>query len=469
MADLLDLPIHDAVRHVTPAEYVRACETAIGAHDPALNAFIGVAPLHSEVVTHARFPIAVKDNIATAGHSTSCGSRLLANFVSPVDATVVGRLRGAGAVVVGKTNLDEFAMGSSTEFSAFGPTRNPWNLSHVPGGSSGGSAAAVAARMVPAALGSDTGGSVRQPAAFCGVVGLKPTYGRVSRSGLVAFASSLDQIGIIAKTVREAAELLGVIAGHDPADATSSHAPVDDFATVTLSSNVRDLRFGVVADALEHLDSDVRRNFDEALAVLRAAGAPVREVRIASLPSAVAAYYVIANAEASSNLARFDGIRFGQRAARLGNMEELIASSRTAGFGREVKRRIMLGTFALSAGYYDAYYGRAQRARADLCAEVRAALGECEILLTPTTPTSAFKLAAKVNDPVAMYLSDIFTVPANLAGLPAIAIPAGFDRAGLPLSLQMIAAPFAEQQLLRAASAFERETMYWKRRPPKPL
>ena len=438
---------------------VGAALRAIAELNPRLNAVLRVnenAP--------AGTPIAIKDNIVTTDMPTTCGSRILPDFVSPFDATAVARLRGAGWSVVAKANLDEFAMGSSTEHSAFGVTRNPWNLDCVAGGSSGGSAAAVAARMVPAALGSETGGSVRQPAALCGVVGLKPTYGRVSRNGLVAFASGLDQIGIVTKTVRECAELLGVIAGRDPLDSTSSAEPVDDYAA-GVDAGVRGLRFGVVREAVEKLEGEVRANFDAALDVLRAGGAAVEEASVPTIGYAIAVYYIVANAEASANLSRFDGVRYGHR-ARAATLKELYFRSRGEGFGDEVKRRIMLGTFALSAGYYDSYYGRAQAVRERMRGDFAEAFRRFDYLVTPTTPETAFRIGAKTDDPLSMYLSDIFTAPANLVGIPAIAVPSGFSRERLPLSLQIMAPHFGERALFRAAGFFERETGYWREAPP---
>ncbi|HYO78141.1 MAG TPA: Asp-tRNA(Asn)/Glu-tRNA(Gln) amidotransferase subunit GatA, partial [Thermoanaerobaculia bacterium] len=383
---------------------------------------------------------------------------------SPFDATAVARLRTRGASLIGKTNLDEFAMGSSNEHSAFGPARNPWDPSRVPGGSSGGSAAAVAARMVPVALGSETGGSVRQPAALCGVVGLKPTYGRISRSGLVAFASSLDQIGICTKTVRDCAEVLGIIAGHDPLDSTSSTVPLDDY-TIDLGAGVKGLRFGIVQEALSQLEGEVRANFDAAVDVLRRGGATIEEISVPTIGYAIAIYYIVANAEASANLSRFDGIRYGHRSESARTLEQVYSASRGEGFGAEVKRRIMLGTFALSSGYYDAYYGQAQRVRAKLRHEMTDALRRVDFLITPTTPEAAFPIGAKSDDPLSMYLSDIFTAPANLVGIPAIAIPSGFSREGLPLSLQLMAPHFEERALFRAAAFFEDETGYWRQKP----
>ncbi|HEY8183868.1 MAG TPA: Asp-tRNA(Asn)/Glu-tRNA(Gln) amidotransferase subunit GatA [Thermoanaerobaculia bacterium] len=438
---------------------VSECLAAIERLNPKINAFLRVNAAADGV------PIAVKDNIVTTDMPTTCGSKILGTFVSPYDATVIERLRKAGRSIIGKTNLDEFAMGSSTEHSAFGVTRNPWDTSRVAGGSSGGSAAAVAARMVPAALGSETGGSVRQPAAFCGVVGLKPTYGRVSRSGLVAFASSLDQIGVVTKTARECAEVLGIIAGRDPLDSTSSAEPVDDYAA-DVESGVKGMRFGVVREAVEKLEGDVRQNFDDALRVLQGAGAVIEDASVPAIGYAIAVYYIVANAEASANLARFDGVRYGHRSKRARTVHEMYFASRGEGFGAEVKRRIMLGTFALSSGYYDAYYGRAQSVRARLRNDFASAFQKFDFLLTPTTPEAAFKIGAKADDPLSMYLSDIFTAPANLVGIPAIAVPSGFSREGLPLSLQIMAPHFRERALFRAAGAFERETNYWRKAPP---
>ena len=462
MSDPLSLPFTEARRQVSAREFVDASLRAIGQHNAKLNAFIHVAGEGAGAPLSV--PIAIKDNIVTRDMPTTCGSQILAKFVSPFEATAVSRLRAAGWSIVGKTNLDEFAMGSSTEHSAFGPVRNPWNTARVAGGSSGGSAAAVAARMVPAALGSETGGSVRQPAAFCGVVGLKPTYGRVSRSGLVAFASGLDQIGIITKTVRECAELLGVIGGHDPLDSTSSAQAVDDYGA-DVDRGVRGLRFGVVSEAVEKLEGEVRTNFDAALEILRRGGAVVEPASVPTIGHAIAIYYIVANAEASANLARFDGVRYGHRSARGKTLRDLYFDSRGEGFGAEVKRRIMLGTFALTSGYYEAYYGRAQAVRARLRADFDAAFQRFDFLLTPTTPEVAFPIGAKTDDPLSMYLSDIFTAPANLVGIPALAVPSGFSREGLPLSLQIMAPHFAERALFRAAAFFEKETNYWRRAP----
>ncbi|HEY0593683.1 MAG TPA: Asp-tRNA(Asn)/Glu-tRNA(Gln) amidotransferase subunit GatA [Thermoanaerobaculia bacterium] len=402
----------------------------------------------------AGIPVAVKDNLVHRGGPTTCASRILEDFHSPWDATVVDRLQRAGGFLLGKTNLDEFAMGSSTEHSAFGPTRNPLDLDRVPGGSSGGSAAAVAAGMAPVALGTDTGGSVRQPAAFCGILGLKPTWGRVSRRGLVAFASSLDQVGILARHASDAAAVLGVIAGADPGDSTCADVPVPDYRA-GLEEGIGGKRFGVIREALDLLEGDARAAFEQSVDALKKGGARVETVSIPLLPRAVAIYFIVANAEASANLARYDGVRYGRRAEGAKTIEELYLRSRSEGFGPEVKRRIMLGTFALSSGYYDAYYGRAQRARRELVAEFDAAVRSVDGLLTPTTPTAAFRLGEKVEDPVSMYLSDVFTVPANLAGIPAIAIPSERDRDGLPLSLQVMGRPWEEGSLLAVAAWME--------------
>jgi aspartyl-tRNA(Asn)/glutamyl-tRNA(Gln) amidotransferase subunit A len=410
-------------------------------------------------------PIAVKDNICTEGVKTTCGSRMLENFVPPYDATVVSRLRSQGYALIGKTNMDEFAMGSSTENSAFGPTRNPWNLACIPGGSSGGSAAAVAADLCAAALGSDTGGSIRQPAACCGVVGLKPTYGRVSRYGLVAFASSLDQIGPITKDVRDAAVLLKIIAGHDPLDSTSADVPVPDYMKA-LKENMRGMKVGVPKEYFtEGMDPEVEQAVREAIGQMRALKAEVREISLPMTEYAIAAYYLIATAEASSNLARYDGVRYGYRAAKEKGLLEMYLKTRQEGFGPEVKRRIMLGTYALSAGYYDAYYGKAQSVRTLIKRDFDEAFKEVDVIVTPTMPTPAFKLGEKIQDPLQMYLSDIFTISVNLAGVPAIVVPCGMSGGKLPIGLQIIGRPFEEDKILRAAYAYEQATAWHTKRP----
>jgi aspartyl-tRNA(Asn)/glutamyl-tRNA(Gln) amidotransferase subunit A len=409
-------------------------------------------------------PIALKDNILTRGIRTTCGSRILGDFIPPYSATVVEALRAAGAVLVGKTNMDEFAMGSSSENSAFLPTRNPWNLDRVPGGSSGGSAAAVAADQCLAALGTDTGGSIRQPAAFCGIVGLKPTYGRVSRYGIVAFASSMDQVGPLTKDVRDAALLLQALAAHDPADATSVNRPVPDYAAA-LTGETRNLRIGVPREYLvAGMQNETEQALNAALKQLEQTGAIIEKVSLPHTGCAVAAYYIIATAEASSNLARYDGMRFGRRVEAKDLMETYMAT-RAEGFGAEVKRRIMLGTYALSAGYYDAYYLKAQQVRSLIKKDFEAVFESCDAILTPTTPTTAFELGAKTADPLQMYLSDIYTISANLAGLPALSLPCGFDNDGLPIGMQIIGKSFDESTILNLAYAYEQTTDWHKRKP----
>jgi aspartyl-tRNA(Asn)/glutamyl-tRNA(Gln) amidotransferase subunit A len=394
--------------------------------------------------------------IAVAGRPLTCSSRMLADFVSPYDATVTRRLREAGAILGGRLNMDEFAMGSSTENSAFHPTANPWDLARVPGGSSGGAAAAVAAGEVPLALGSDTGGSIRQPASFCGVVGLKPTYGLVSRYGLVAFASSLDQIGPLAHTVEDAAVLLGAIAGHDPLDSTSCATPIPDYRA-ELGRRHGPWKLGVPREYFgEGLDPEVAAAVRAATEFYRARGCEIREV---SLPlaadHAIAVYYIIATAECSSNLARYDGVRYGRRSPAATDAVDLYSKSRAEGFGAEVKRRIILGTHVLSSGYYDAYYGRAQKVRTLIRNDFLRVFGEVDALLTPVAPTAAFRQGEKSADPLAMYLSDIYTISLNLAGLPGLSVPCGFTRAGLPIGLQVIGQPFQEAELLAIARAYE--------------
>ncbi|WP_457637855.1 Asp-tRNA(Asn)/Glu-tRNA(Gln) amidotransferase subunit GatA [Oceanithermus sp.] len=403
----------------------------------------------------AGVPVAVKDNISTRGLKTTCASAILRDFVPPYDATVVEKLRQAGAVIVGKTNLDEFAMGSSTEFSYFGPTHNPWDLERAPGGSSGGSAAAVAAAMVPVALGSDTGGSVRQPASFTGTLGFKPTYGRISRYGLVAFASSLDQIGTFARSTSDLALISRVLFGHDPRDATSLDEPAP--RTEPDPDAARRLRIGVIAETLEEGNTPgvlaAVKGFRERLAD---AGVEFVELSLPSLRYALAAYYLVATAEASSNLARYDGVHYGSRVGS-GDVRSLMMETRERGFGPEVKRRILMGTFSLSSGYYDAYYGRALKVRRLIANEFARAFEQVDLLLTPTSPTPAFPLGSKVDDPMEMYLSDVDTVAVNLAGLPALSIPAGFE-AGLPVGVQLIAPPLAEARLFDASQLFEEIT-----------
>ncbi len=413
----------------------------------------------------AGLPVAVKDVLCTRGQPTTCGSKILQKFVPPFDATAIAKLRAADAVLLGKTNMDEFAMGSSTENSAFFPTRNPWDLNRIPGGSSGGSAAAVAAGETPIALGSDTGGSVRQPACHCGVVGLKPTYGRVSRYGLVAFGSSLDQIGSLAHSVTDASLMLEVIAGHDPLDSTSVDTPVPPYRK-TLDEAVRPLTIGV---AKEHfgpgLDGEVEHAIRTALKTYERLGATIKDVSLPNSPYAVAVYYLVATAEASSNLARYDGVHYGLRAAKFSNLIDMVSRTRGEAFGQEVKRRIMLGTYALSSGYKDAYYVKALKVRRLIRNDFDRAFGQCDVIAGPVSPTPPFIIGERADDPLAMYLSDIYTISANLAGIPAISIPCGFTKSRLPIGLQLQAAPFEEEKLLRVGRMLERETDWHTRRP----
>ncbi|MFT4559324.1 MAG: Asp-tRNA(Asn)/Glu-tRNA(Gln) amidotransferase subunit GatA [Planctomycetales bacterium] len=413
----------------------------------------------------AGLPVAVKDNICTKGLATTCASRMLENFVPPYDAYVTTQLQNADAVIIGKTNLDEFAMGSSTENSALKVTRNPWNTEHAPGGSSGGSAAAVSARLASLGIGSDTGGSIRQPASFCGVVGMKPTYGRVSRYGLVAFASSLDQIGPFATDVTGAALLLESIAGYDNRDSTSVDRSVPNYSA-TVDQPLEGLRVGVVSEFFgEGINADVDSSVRAAIDVYRSLGAEVSEVSLPHTKYAVATYYLIACSEASSNLARYDGVHYGLRAEQFENMIDMYAASRAEGFGAEVKRRIMLGVFALSEGYSDQYYLKALKVRRLIRNDFDAALQNVDVLAGPTCPTPAFKIGELVDDPLQMYLSDICTLSANLAGIPGVSVPAGFSSDGLPIGLQLLAGPFEEEKLLRAARMFERETDWHTKRP----
>ena len=466
-------------REIVRASLERAADVGRG-----LNAFVGLreeAALLEAKAADARrsdgsvrspldgIPIALKDNLVRAGEPTSCASRILEGFVSPYSATVVEYLEQAGAVVIGRTNLDEFAMGSSTEHSAFGPVRNPWDPECTPGGSSGGSAAAVAAGIVPVALGSDTGGSIRQPASFCGVVGIKPTYGRVSRWGLVAYASSLDQIGVFAHTVADAAAGLELIAGHDPRDSTSVPEPAPSLVEL-LDGDASGLVVGLPNEYFEADGADpaVLSAVREAVAELESAGAKLRPVSLPHTRYAVAAYYLIATAEASSNLARYDGVRYGYRAAGGDDLTTMYQRTRTEGFGEEAKRRIVLGTYVLSAGYYDAYYRKAQQVRTLLRRDFEQAFAGCDVIATPTTPEVAFRLGERSADPLRMYLGDVYTVSANLAGLPGISLPCGTS-GGLPIGLQLLAAPLAEANLLRAADVYQRRTGHHLARPGESL
>jgi aspartyl-tRNA(Asn)/glutamyl-tRNA(Gln) amidotransferase subunit A len=448
--------------------------------DPAIRAFLhvnGEAALEQARAVDRRrrqgqplgplagIPVAIKDVLCQAGQPATCGSKILANFVPPYDAHVITRLKAADAILIGRTNMDEFAMGSSTENSAWQITRNPWDRERVPGGSSGGSAAAVASSQVPLALGTDTGGSIRQPAGMCGVVGMKPTYGLVSRYGLVAFASSLDQIGPLARSVADAALLLQVIAGHDRRDSTSVDQPVGDL-TRDLDVPVKPFTIGV---AREHfgpgLDPEVETAVRKALAVFEAQGGVVKEITLPHSKYAVAVYYIVATAEASSNLARYDGVHFGRRAAAYQNLIDMYSRSRGEGFGPEVKRRIMLGTYALSSGYKDAYYVKALKVRRLIKDDYDKAFANCDVIVSPTSPTAAFKIGERTEDPLAMYLADIYTIGANLAGIPGVSIPCGFTSTGLPIGLQLLAPPFAEDKLLRIARMYERSTDWQNRRP----
>jgi aspartyl-tRNA(Asn)/glutamyl-tRNA(Gln) amidotransferase subunit A len=434
--------------YVTVLPEAAAAQAAACDEAQAKGAPLG--PLHG-------VPVGLKDIFCTKGIRTACGSRILRDFLPPYDAAVTERVLGAGAVLLGKQNMDEFAMGSSTETSHFGPTMNPWDLSRIPGGSSGGTAAAVAAGMCFGAMGTDTGGSIRQPASLCGVVGLKPTYGRVSRYGMIAFASSLDQGGPVARSVEDAALLLGVVAGHDRRDSTSLDVPVPDYAA-SLGRGVKGLRVGLPKEYYggEGLDPEVRAATGKALDALLAAGAEAVEVSLPHTEYALSAYYLIAPAEASSNLARYDGVRYGHRAEGAAGLVEMMSRTRAEGFGPEVKRRITIGTYALSAGYYEAFYGKAQKVRTLIRRDFDAAFTKADVLLTPTAPEPAFRIGEKTGDPLTMYLSDIYTIPCNLAGIPGISVPCGMSSGGLPIGAQLLAGHFREETMLSAAAAIER-------------
>jgi aspartyl-tRNA(Asn)/glutamyl-tRNA(Gln) amidotransferase subunit A len=484
--DPIDLTAHELAdllqaRRLSPVELTQAVLRRAEETEPGLHAYVRLMPeaalaqareaeemlMRGEATSRlAGIPLGLKDIFCTSGEETTCCSRILRGFRPPYDADVVERCRRAGLVFIGKTNMDEFAMGSSTENSAFGPTRNPWDLERVPGGSSGGSAAATAAGSAVLSLGTDTGGSIRQPASFCGVVGLKPTYGRVSRYGLIAFASSLDQIGPIAKDVRDCALLLNLIAGHDPRDSTSLEAPVPDYEQA-LRPEVRGLRFGLVKEFFEYegakTDPEVAAAVRKAVETLVELGATAEEVSLPHLRYSIPVYYLIAPAEASSNLARYDGVQYGHRTSAPGvDIIGLYRKTRSEGFGPEVKRRIMLGTYALSAGYYDAYYLKASQTRTLIRRDFDQAFARFDLLVGPTSPTVAFRIGEKTADPLAMYLSDVCTIPANLAGLPALSLPCGFSD-GLPVGLQLVGPPLSEETLLRAAYAFEQATGFHRR------
>jgi aspartyl-tRNA(Asn)/glutamyl-tRNA(Gln) amidotransferase subunit A len=481
--NLTELTIHQLhakliAKEVSSVELTQAFLARIAATDPQVNAFITVCAEQAlaeaaaadgriaagQVDLLTGIPLALKDIFCTAGVRTTCASKILDNFVAPYDGTAVARLKERGAVILGKLNMDEFAMGSSNENSAFGAVKNPWNLECVPGGSSGGSAAAVAARLAAGSLGTDTGGSIRQPASHCGVVGLKPTYGRVSRYGVIAYASSLDQVGPIARDVEDCATLLQAVAGYDSADSTSVDTPVPDYRA-SLREGVQGLRIGLPREYfIEGLDPEVKAAVDAAIAQYRALGAEIVEVSLPHTDYAVACYYLIATAEASSNLARYDGVRFGLRVEEGKGLLDMYMKSRAAGFGAEVKRRIMLGTYALSSGYYDAYYLKAQKVRTLIRQDFLDAFARVDVILTPVAPTAAFRLGEKTADPLQMYLSDIFTIPANLAGTCALSLPCGFSAAGLPIGLQLIGQPFGEATLLRSAYAFEQATDWHKKK-----
>ncbi|MEB3274091.1 MAG: Asp-tRNA(Asn)/Glu-tRNA(Gln) amidotransferase subunit GatA [Prochlorothrix sp.] len=421
-----------------------------------------------EISPLAGIPIGIKDNLCTQGIPTTCGSQILANFTPPFESTVTTKLAAAGAVMVGKTNLDEFAMGSSTENSGFHRTHNPWNLETVPGGSSGGSAAAVAADQCVVSLGSDTGGSIRQPASFCGVVGLKPTYGLVSRFGLVAYASSLDQIGPFGRTVEDAALLLGSIAGYDPQDSTSLKVEIPDY-TQFLQPDLTGVKVGVITETFgEGLDDTVATAVRTAIAQLQSLGAEVQEISCPRFRYGLPTYYIIAPSEASANLARYDGVKYGFRQPNSENILEMYTQTRAQGFGAEVKRRIMLGTYALSAGYYDAYYLKAQKVRTLIKQDFEAAFESVDVLVCPTAPTTAFKAGDKTEDPISMYLSDLMTIPVNLAGLPGMSLPCGFDSQGLPIGLQIIGNVLREDQIFRVAYAYEQSTEWHQQHPSLP-
>jgi aspartyl-tRNA(Asn)/glutamyl-tRNA(Gln) amidotransferase subunit A len=481
---LTDLTIRELAglfrqKAATPTQAAREYLDRIAALDPKVKAYLtvtGEAALARAAEADARFeagtplgpldgvPLGLKDVLCMRGVRTTCGSKILEKFVPPYDATVVARLSRAGAVILGKLNMDEFAMGSSTENSGYFTTRNPWDLSRVPGGSSGGSAAAVAADLAAATLGTDTGGSIRQPAAFCGTVGLKPTYGRVSRYGLVAFASSLDQIGPFAKDVEDAALVLQAIAGHDPMDSTSAPVPVPDYAA-GLGQGVEGLRVGIPAEYfIEGLDPEVETAVRAAIEILKGLGAKTERISLPHTEYGLAAYYLIGPAEASSNLARYDGVKYGLRVPGARDLIDMYSRTRGAGFGAEVKRRVMLGTYALSAGYYDAYYGKAQKVRTLVQRDFQKAFERVDVIVAPTTPSAAFKTGEK-EDPLSMYLNDVFTIPVNLAGLPGVSVPAGFTKAGLPVGLQVIGKAFDEAAVLRTAKAYEGATDWRKRKP----
>ena len=474
--DITELTVHELQeklenKELTITDITKAYVNRIDKKEKDVQAF--VTTLKDEALEEAKelesketdgdfvgIPIGIKDNICTKGIKTTCSSRMLENFVSPYDATVIEKIKKENMINLGKLNMDEFAMGGSTEYSYFKKTRNPWNLNKVPGGSSGGSAAAVASRMVPWALGSDTGGSIRQPASFCGVVGLKPTYGLISRYGLVAFASSLDQIGPITKDVYDSAMLLNIIAGHDKRDTTSSNIDKKDY-TKALKNDVKGLKIGVPKEFFgEGINEEVKESLENAIKIYKELGAEVEEFSLDIAKYSLATYYIIACAEASSNLGRFDGIRYGYRAKEFKDLKDLYRKSRSEGFGPEVKRRIILGTYVLSSGYYDAYYKKAQQVRTLVMNEFNKAFQKYDVLLTPTSPTVAFDIGSKSNNPLEMYLADICTVSVNIAGLPGISIPCGVDKENMPIGMQLIGDKFQEEKILNAAYTFEQKIKF---------
>lgn len=471
---LNELTAHELVDQIkqkktSAREIHQAVLNQITAYDKKVKAYLRINAT-ADYKDSAAFPIpiAIKDNMCMTGIETTCASNILQGFKSPYDATVIKKLKDSGAILIGNTNMDEFAFGSSTENSFFGPTRNPWNLDCVPGGSSGGSAAAVAAHEAIWAIGSDTGGSIRQPAAFCGVVGLKPTYGRVSRYGLIAFASSLDQIGPFTKDIRDNALLMNIIAGHDPLDSTSANIPVPDY-TKALVNDVKGLKIGIPNEYfIEGLDKEVKDAIDEAIKILKDKGATFVNISLPHTEYAVATYYIVATAEASSNLARFDGVQYGLRKypakQRKTALIDMYEESRDIGFGPESKRRIILGTYSLSSGYYDAYYLRGLKVRTLIKQDFDNAFNKVDAIITPTSPTTAFKVGERTDDPLSMYLSDIFTISANLSGIPALSMPCGFSKDGLPIGLQILTNAYAEEMLYRVAYTYEQNTNWHKRK-----
>jgi aspartyl-tRNA(Asn)/glutamyl-tRNA(Gln) amidotransferase subunit A len=484
--ELARLTIHEAAallqqRHISAVELTQAMLERIRATDTDIRSYLTVC--ENDALTQAKYadqqlasnsttsplcgiPLAIKDVILTQGIRSTAGSQILSQFVPPYDATVVHLLKTAGAVILGKVNCDEFAMGSSNENSAFFPSRNPWDLARVPGGSSGGSATAVAADQALASLGTDTGGSIRLPASFCGVVGLKPTYGRVSRYGVVAYASSLDQVGPVTKDTRDSALLLQALAAHDPRDSTSAPLPTPDYLAA-LTQDVRGLKIGIPKEYfVEGMQPEVETAVRNAVSQLEKLGAQPVSISLPHTEYAIATYYVIATAEASSNLSRYDGVKYGVRAPDATNLATMYTHTRAHGFGTEVKRRILLGAYVLSAGYYDAYYLKAQQVRTLLRQDFLTAFGQCDAIVTPVAPTTAFHLGEKTADPLTMYLSDIFTIAVNLAGLPALSVPCGFDTANMPIGLQLIGKPFAEERLLRIAHTYEQSTAWHQQHPP---